>query len=114
MLKTVCDEAQEPRLVQRRYRDFERLYATLGPVARRAGVPLPPLPTSFSFGRNLTEEFAAQRQASLQLWLTKVVARPPLWCDAMRLFLGLAENDALSVAAFWSFSQLGATESGCD
>ena len=92
MLKTVCDEAHGPRLVQRRYKDFDELHRALAPVAKRAGVPLPPLPTSLTLYRNLTEEFAQQRQAALQQWLSMVVARPPLWCDPLRLFLGLGET----------------------
>lgn len=70
MLKTVGSRRHGPLLVQRRYRDFDRLHTALGPVARRAGVPLPQLPTrgSYTLSRNLTEEFATQRQACLQQW----------------------------------------------
>ena len=93
MLKTVGDEQFAGAvLVQRRYRDFERLAAALAPVARRAHTPLPPLPSALTFGRQLSTEFAVQRQAALQTWLTRVVARPPLWCDPLRTFLGLDET----------------------
>ena len=99
MLRTVGDEAQGARLVQRRYRDFNKLHTSLAPVAKSAGVPLPALPTNKTFGRNLSEEFAAQRQAALQGWITMVVARPPLWCEALRLFLGLGETTPSSGSA---------------
>ena len=93
MLKTVGDEQYAgARLVQRRYRDFEKLAAALAPFARRTNTSIAPLPSNLTFGRKLSAEFAAQRQAALQTWLTKIVARPPLWCDALRLFLGLAEE----------------------
>jgi len=93
MLKTVGDEAQGARLVQRRFNEFVSLHHELTPIARRAGVPLPPLPTSLTLGRKLSEEFAVQRRAALQQWISLVVARPPLWCDPLRLFLGLQEEE---------------------
>ncbi len=94
MLKTVGDEQfAGARLVQRRYRDFERLAAALAPLGRRTNTTVPPLPSNLTFGRKLSTEFAEQRQAALQTWLTRIVARPPLWSDALRLFLGLAEDD---------------------
>ena len=40
----------------------------------------------------LAQDFANERQASLQQWISIVVARPPLWCDPLRLFLGLADS----------------------
>ena len=92
MLKTLGSLHHGPLLVQRRYRDFDKLHTALAAIAKREGVPLPQLPTSYTFGRNLTEEFANQRQASLQLWLSLVVSRPPLWSDPLRLFLGMAET----------------------
>ena len=55
MLKTVGDEALGARMVQRRFKDFDKLHTALTPYARRANVQLPALPTSLTFGRNLTE-----------------------------------------------------------
>ena len=57
-----------------------------------------------TFGRNLSEEFANQRQEALQQWLSKVVARPPLWCDALRLFLGLDAGPASPSATTFRYS----------
>jgi hypothetical protein len=72
MLKTIGDEEAGARMVQRRFKDFDKLHTALVPIARRASVPLPPLPSSLTFGRNLTEEFANQRQIALQQWLSMV------------------------------------------
>ena len=95
MLKTVGDEHAGARLVQRRYRDFEKLHAALLPYAKRAGTTVPPLPSNFTFfERKLSTEFAQQRQLQLKTWLGCIVARAPLWCDALRLFLGLQEEPA--------------------
>ena len=93
MLKTSADVKLGSRLVQRRFGDFQKLGNALASLAKRAGTTVPPLPTSLTFGRDLSSEFAAQRQASLQTWITRVVACPPFWCDALRLFLGLQEDD---------------------
>lgn len=114
MLKTVGSQSAEPVLVQRRYRDFDRLHAALGPIAKSEGAPLPTLPTSYTFGRNITEEFANQRQAALQHWLSLVVARPPLWCDPLRLFLGLVESSptAASTPFRHSHAELPAVAGG--
>ena len=38
-------------------------------------------------GRQLSAEQA--RRAALELWLRQVVARPQLWCDELRAFLGM-------------------------
>ena len=93
MLKTVGDEQQGARLMQRRYRDFEKLHTGLTPFARRTGTTLPPLPSNLTFGRKLSTEFAQQRQEALQQWLSRIASKPPLWCDALRLFLGLEDEE---------------------
>ena len=95
MLKTVGDDSSgDSHLVQRRYRDFERLAAALALVGRRSNTTVPSLPSNLTFGRRLSAEFAVQRQAALQTWLNRVLARPPLWSDALRLFLGVNVDDA--------------------
>lgn len=97
MLRTTPDPSGDDagaRLVQRRYRDFDSLHASLTPFARRAKIVMPALPkVALSLTRNITDEFATERQALLQAWLVKVVQRPPLWSEPLRTFLGLASED---------------------
>ena len=92
MLRTVGDEHEGARLVQRRYRDFEKLATSLSALAKQGNTAVPPLPSNLTFGRNLSTEFANQRKEALESWLSRVMARPALWGDALRLFLGLAEE----------------------
>ena len=79
----------EARLVQRRYRHFEKLAAALVPYARAAGVSLPSLPTRFTIGQSIAT-IGATRKLFLHQWLRAVVAQPALMCDELRKFLGLA------------------------
>ena len=84
-------ETSDARLVQRRYRDFAKLHATLLPRARQAGISLPALPSKLtSLGRRLSPELGAQRQRALHAYLCWIVSHPPLMCAELRLFLGLA------------------------
>jgi len=90
------DPPQPPRLIQRRFRDFDKLHEAL---ARHAGIgllgrwvdldkqPLPPLPRAP--GKNVSAAFATQRQRALQTWLEQVVKQPELWCADLLGFLGL-------------------------
>ena len=100
MLKTVGDDSRgDSHLVQRRYRDFERLAAALALVGRRSNTTVPALPSNLTFGRKLSAEYAEQRQVALQTWLHRVLARPPLWSDALRLFLGISDDDGAEIDA---------------
>lgn len=47
------------------------------------------------------------RACAGQAWIGKVVARPPLWCDPLRLFLGLAETDPSNSATPFRHSDEG-------
>jgi len=84
----------EARLVQRRYRDFERLHAILQPRARRAGLAMPRLPYK-TWWPTMSDDFLAARQLGLHAWLGWVLEHQ-LWCDELCLFLGVSEQAAAS------------------
>ena len=73
------------------------------PIARRAGVRVPPLPSKNRWRRaasRISPTFAARRQEALQLWLNQVRDCPELWrCDVLRLFLGLRAREVVPTAA---------------
>ena len=104
-----CGPQQPARMVTRRFKDFDRLddalarHARLGALERRLArgqATLPLLPReSPPMGRRLSAEFAEARQAALELWLRQVVARPQLWCDELRAFLGMPPPDEPPPAA---------------
>lgn len=83
-------------LVQRRFRDFDFLSKMLLPVAHKAGLSLPPLPSKLWGGgllyaaKDVSPAFAARRQAALQRWLGLVTTQLSPWCETLRRFLGLA------------------------
>lgn len=87
--------ASEARLVQRRYRDFEKMYRILLPRAKEASIILPSLPSKFTFGRSQAV-IGVERQRLLHEWLRYVVAHPLLWCDELRVFLGLPPGDDIN------------------
>jgi len=89
---TKQDAKAEAHLVQRRYRDFERLHSLLYRRAERAGLTMPPLPPK-TWTRDVSCAFSAERQAALHAWLTWVLQHQ-LWCDALCLFLGVGEQAA--------------------
>lgn len=84
-----ASDTSEARLVQRRYRDFAKLYAALTPISRDAGLALPSLPSKLTFGRS-PAAIGAQRKEALHEWLGWVVSQPELLCDELRRFLGLS------------------------
>ena len=87
--KFILSEAaplSEARIVQRRFRDFDKLAQALRLHSKDA---VPSLPPKLTYGLSV-EAVAKQRQAALHEWLTCVVRQPLLWqAEELRSFLGL-------------------------